>query len=116
MYQERRNLAAGRATREDVERALADWLDEHAEGRVSLSAWESHCFALVLTFLRYGYHDRALDQIGFVLDPPIPLPVFPLHNLMTLEQLRRALPPEARDRQRADKASSRENSNPDSAD
>ena len=116
MYREQHNLATARATRDDVEHALADWLDEHAGEHASLSAWESHCFALALTFLRFGYYDRALDQIGFVLDPPIPLPIFPMHHLMSLEQLQRAIPPSARDRSRAEGSISRGDENQDPAD
>ncbi len=92
---------SGAATADDVERALADWLDEQSAGRAGLSAWESHCFALVLTFLRYGYYDRALDQIAFILEPPTPLPIFPMHHLISLEQLLRALPRSVHDRRRA---------------
>ncbi len=92
MQQKLKSAASPGATREDVERALADWLDEHGRGRASLSAWESHCFALVLTFLRYGYHDRALAQLAHILEPPTPLPIFPLHHLMSFEALQRALP------------------------
>ena len=88
------------ATREDVERALVDWLEVNRPQRNVLSAWESHCCALVLTFLRYGYYERALEQISFILEPPTPLPVFPLHHLMSLEQLMRALPLGARERLR----------------
>ncbi len=113
MHQERHNLAT---TREDVEHALADWLDEHAHDCASLSAWESHCFALILTFLRYGYYDRALDQLGFILEPPIPLPIFPMHHLMTMEQLQRALPPLVHDRRREDGSTARPDGNPDPAD
>ena len=87
-----RNAVSGGVTREDVEQALADWLDEHGRDRASLSAWESHCFALVLTFLRYGYHERALAHLSHVLQPPTPLPVFPLHNLMSFDALLCALP------------------------
>lgn len=80
------------ATRSDVEKAVAGWLEEHDGDLSVLSAWESHCFAMLLTFLRYGYYDRALDQLGFIMDPPIPLPAFPLHHLMTLEQVKSAFP------------------------
>ena len=92
------------ATRSDVEKTVAGWLEEHDGDLNVLSAWESHCFAMLLTFLRYGYYDRALDQFGFIMDPPIPLPVFPLHNLMTLEQVKNAFPQvaPARSRHRGD--------------
>ena len=90
MQQETPSGAA--ATRDDVERALADWLDEHAGDRTSLSPWEAHCFALLLTFLRYGYYEEALDQLAYILEPPIPLPIFPLHHLMSFDQLVHALP------------------------
>jgi len=80
------------ATRRDVEKAVAEWLEEHAGDHSVLSAWESHCFAMLLTFLRYGYHDRALERLAYIMDPPFPLPAFPLHHLMTMEQVKSAFP------------------------
>lgn len=98
---------AGAVTRGDVERAVMSWLEEHAGDQVGLSAWEAHCFAVLITFLRYGYYERALEQLAYVLEPPIPLPAFPLRQLMTLDQVRAAFPPrpandDARYRERGD--------------
>jgi hypothetical protein len=80
-------------TREVVERALADWLDEHGADCTTISPWESHCFALISTFLRHGYHEQALEQLGYILEPPTPLPVFPLRHSMSFEQFLNGLPP-----------------------
>ena len=90
--QRRKQKAAVEATRSTVEQAVAEWLEDNAGDHRRLSPWESHCFAMLLTFLRYGYYERAMDQLAFTLEPPTPLPVFPLRNLMTLEQVRSAFP------------------------
>ena len=90
-------IMEARATQTDVERAIADWLDDYGRDRESLSAWEAHCFAMVLTFVRYGYYDRALDRLAAVIEPPTPLPLFPTHHLMSLEQLLRAMPASVRE-------------------
>ena len=90
--QRRKQKAAVEVTRGTVEQAVADWLEDNAGDRGSLSPWESHCFAMLLTFLRYGYCERAMDQLAFTLEPPTPLPIFPLRNLMTLDQVRSAFP------------------------
>jgi hypothetical protein len=55
----------------------------------------------VLTFLRYGYYQRALDQLACVIEPPTPLPIFPMHQLMSLDQLLGDLPPGVAERRRA---------------
>jgi hypothetical protein len=70
--------------------ALDGLLASHAD-QTSLSAWERHCLGQALILLRYGYYEPARVKVEMILQPPHPLPSFPLPQPLTLDDARRAL-------------------------
>lgn len=79
-----------RDPRTDLRTALGTLLVRHG-GRTTLSAWERHCLGQALTLLRYGYYEPARIKVEMMLQPPHPLPTFPLPRPLSLEDVRRAL-------------------------
>ena len=85
-----------RPNHSDVEMALVNLLAAYSDYEGPLSDWERHCLSLAMVFERHGYFDKALTQIGQVLEPPFPLPAFPKPEPLSIEDIRRTLRAEKR--------------------
>ena len=82
---------AGQRGRRKVERALEELLATYSACRGCLSPWECHCLSHAMVFSSHGYFDKALIEIGQVLEPPHPLPTFANPEPLTVDDVRRHL-------------------------
>jgi|SRR5689334_5151184 hypothetical protein len=77
--------------KEALEAELACLLGEYVRHRRTLTSWDCHCLRQAIDFVEAGRCAQALERVTQISRPPVPLPVFPVPQALTLADICRAL-------------------------
>jgi hypothetical protein len=76
---------------------LACLLGEYVQHHRTLTSWDCHCLRQAINLVEAGLYAQALERITQISRPPVPLPLVPASQPLTLADVCRALAPISRE-------------------